>query len=155
MVTAEGIYPKTGGDPIYASERNNLIGTVAEEEAGPYTHTGDTSLTTVRTYTVGGISGKGYKLAVVTFEAFGDTGGGIDYHYLIHRGSETVNAANVSGVFTAISQNTATSIVSAMIPIDNADTIVIKVQTSNGAAVVAIKNVKIWCQDARATFAGS
>jgi len=62
MATAQGVYPKEGGDPPYASEINtfdNINGTAILIDTTNYS-TSSSSLTTVRSLTIGGgFSGKG------------------------------------------------------------------------------------------------
>ena len=155
-MAAEGEFPKIDGDSLYASEVNDLIGTVNTEEAGPYTHTGNGNLTTVRTYTVGGIVGKGYKVALLTLEFSGDTGA-TDYTITIKRNGHAINGIQgLTGPALAGINGTDTGIASAIIPVDNGDKIDIQVQITNYAAqTISVDNIKIWCQDGRATFTGS
>ncbi|MHA1868740.1 MAG: hypothetical protein ACTSXD_11910 [Candidatus Heimdallarchaeaceae archaeon] len=114
-------------------------------ETGPY------SGSPARTYTVGGISGEGYKLAIFTLELDGGTSGG---YIRIYRGSDEVQRfASPDGgtnVFPQVGPSD-TVIFSFPVPVSNGDTIVIN---TNGANLT-IKNIKIWCSDGDATFTGS
>jgi len=152
----------TNGTVANATEVNanftpldKISGTVHTAEAGPYTHTGDTTMTTVRTYTVGGISGLGYKLAFVTCEVTGSDAGG-EYVFNILRNTNKVNVSEgPDHIGTCILSNAGTNLMSAIVPVDNADTIILQVRNFNSSYTAGIQNIKIFCGEPDITFTGS
>jgi|APSaa5957512622_1039677.scaffolds.fasta_scaffold85560_2 hypothetical protein len=134
---------------------DKISGTVHTAEAGAYTHTGDTTMTTLRTYTVGGISGLGYKLAFVTCEVTASDAGG-ESSFRIYRAGSAVNLnEGPDHNSLCIISNAGTNIMTAIIPVDHGDTIIIKGANFNGSYTVGVQNIKIFCGEPDITFTGS
>lgn len=145
-----------GNDPIYNSEINAFNFCYDEDtiEAGPYSHTGDTSEDLLRTYTVGGISGKGTKLCFLTLNCA--VAGAGDGTIAIRLGGFPVSSQSTADATTATNFFWADSnTLSLVIPVDDADVITIFGKLTNGASTISITNIKFWTTDQDVTFTGS
>ena len=114
-------------------------------ESGAYTTTSATP-DLIRTYTIGGISGLGYKLVLFTAEITAIGSGATAFFDIKRSDRLLIN----SDVFAA-SPN---SMISIIAPVQNADTIkVFGRVTALGTA--SLTNIKIFSEDARITATGS
>lgn len=71
MVTAEGVFPKTGNDPIYASEINSMHGKVQEVYTGSGFNNAAYELNAVSD-----VNGSDYATVRITWTGTSSTGGG-------------------------------------------------------------------------------
>jgi peptidoglycan hydrolase-like protein with peptidoglycan-binding domain len=150
----EGVFPKSDGEVFYASEVNNLNFSFAEhtEESGPYSHTGDTNQTPLRTYTIGGISGKGAKLIFLTFTASIPSSGAtlfVSVNYQACNPPGSTNATFGGGL------STGTRRYSIPISLEDSNIVRIEAQLSSDAQTVSISNIKFWTTDMDITITGS
>lgn len=141
-----------GGGGFTVARLNPLVLT----EAGGFTHTGDTTETLLRTYTVT----KGSAGSTICFITYEITNDGASAYVRAKKGTQQINSSTdvafLEGV-EVIGENTSgsTDFASFAVTIANGDTINLYGKIANGAKTVTLQNVNIFCSDVNTTFAGS